>query len=93
MDLDDPTRVKLVELCQSVHRKVCSLDMAAMVVYFLAGSEPLPHQACVFPAQLTSCHADDHPLRHCVNDFSIMLCYCDMPLLSKCLSSYMCVYR
>lgn len=26
MDLDDPTRVKLVELCQSVHRKVYRLE-------------------------------------------------------------------
>lgn len=31
MDLDDPTRVKLVELCQSVHRKVRRLDMAGTV--------------------------------------------------------------
>ena len=27
MDLDNPTRVKLVELCQSVHRKVCTPDV------------------------------------------------------------------
>lgn len=27
MDLDDPTRAKLVELCQSVHRKVSSFDL------------------------------------------------------------------
>ena len=26
MDLEDPTRVKLVELCQSVHRKVCMAE-------------------------------------------------------------------
>ena len=27
MDLDDPTRAKLVELCQSVHRKVSPLSV------------------------------------------------------------------
>ena len=34
MDLDDPTRVKLVELCQSVHRKVRALSDA--LVYAMA---------------------------------------------------------
>ena len=34
MDLDDPTRTKLVELCQSVHRKVVS---SSVVIQYASG--------------------------------------------------------
>ena len=61
MDLDDPTRVKLVELCQSVHRKVSSL-----VNSILAHDTPQPACKHAFSYQyrhwLTGRPASDSPV-------------------------------
>ena len=54
MDLDDPTRVKLVALCQSVHRKVC---VAEPTLPYVCNNTHHANRACLVLFALPASHA------------------------------------